>query len=67
MYMTQSLHRAARMHPSKPATIYGSRRQDYASLQQRVARLAGGLKSLGVEAGDRVAILSLNSDLYLEY
>ena len=33
----------------------------------RVARLAGALRGLGMQAGDRVAMLSLNSDRYLEY
>ncbi len=32
----------------------------------RVSRLAAGLKSTGIEEGDRVAVLSLNSDRYLE-
>jgi acyl-CoA synthetase (AMP-forming)/AMP-acid ligase II len=31
-----------------------------------VSRLAGGLRGLGVETDDRVAILSLNSDKYLQ-
>ena len=31
-----------------------------------MARLAAGFRALGVNAGDRVAILSLNSDRYLE-
>jgi len=31
-----------------------------------VARLAAGIRALGAQAGDRVAVLSLNSDRYLE-
>jgi len=67
MYMTQPLHRAVRVHPKKIATICGTRRQDYATLRERVARLAGALRGVGVKPGDRVGILSLNSDRYLEY
>lgn len=32
-----------------------------------MARLAGTLQALGMQAGDRVAMLSLNSDRFLEY
>ncbi len=67
MYLTQSLHRATRIHPHKLATICGPRRHDYATVLDRVARLAGALRGLGVSAGDRVGILSLNSDRYFEY
>lgn len=67
MYLTQSLQRSARCHPEKLATIFGSRRTDYATMLDRVARLGGALRSLGVGPGDRVALLSLNSDRYLEY
>jgi acyl-CoA synthetase (AMP-forming)/AMP-acid ligase II len=67
MYLTQTLHRAARVHPEKLATICGERRTSYASMQDRVSRLAGALRMLGVAPGDRVGMLSLNSDRYLEY
>ena len=33
----------------------------------RIARLAGALAGLGVQRGDRVGILALNSDRYQEY
>jgi acyl-CoA synthetase (AMP-forming)/AMP-acid ligase II len=36
-------------------------------LVNRVAKLAGALQSIGMEPGDRVALLSLNSDRYIEY
>jgi long-chain acyl-CoA synthetase len=38
----------------------------YTELAERAACLAGGLRSLGVDSGARVAILALNSDRYLE-
>jgi long-chain acyl-CoA synthetase len=67
MYLTQGLHRALQNHPDKTATIFGERRQSFQQLADRVARLAGALAGLGVNAGDRVAMLAQNSDRYIEY
>lgn len=66
MYLTQGLHRALQFHPNKIATRCGGRSQTFRELGERVARLASALHSLQVRAGDRVAILSLNSDRYIE-
>lgn len=41
-------------------------RLDYRELDARVARLAGALAALGVQRGDRVALLSENRPEYLE-
>ena len=67
MYLTQGLHRALQNHPDKTATIFGERRQSFQQLADRVARLAAALAGLGVNAGDRVAMLAQNSDRYIEY
>ncbi|MBO3273655.1 long-chain-fatty-acid--CoA ligase [Pseudomonas schmalbachii] len=67
MYYTQALHRAAQQHPQRIASIFGERRRTYAELTDRVARLAGALQGLGMAPGDRIAMLSLNSDRYFEY
>lgn len=48
-------------------TICGDRKRGFGETIDRVARLAGAFRSLGVQDGDRIAILSMNSDRYSEY
>jgi len=67
MYLTQSLHRAVQQHPDRIAVRFGDRQRTFCEFADRVARLAGALQQLGMQEGDRVAMLSLNSDRYLEY
>lgn len=67
MYLTQGLRRAAKITPNKPALISETRTHSWAVFQDRVARLAGALHSLGLQPEDRVAMLSFNSDHYAEY
>lgn len=67
MFLTQGLKRAAQVNRHGTATIDGERSHTWAEMEQRVARLAGALLALGLEPGGRVAILSFNSDRYLEY
>ena len=66
-YLTQSIHRNAQIRGKKIATINGDRQHTWSQLKDRVARFAGALKSIGVQEGERVAILALNSDRYFEY
>jgi acyl-CoA synthetase (AMP-forming)/AMP-acid ligase II len=66
LYLTQGLHRSLRQTPDEAATVFGDRVRSFAEQADRVARLAGGLRSLGVSDGERVAILALNSDRYAE-
>jgi long-chain acyl-CoA synthetase len=66
MYLTQGLRRAAQIRPREESTVFGDRRRRWAETADRVARIAGGLKEAGVQPGDRVAILALNSDRYFE-
>ena len=67
MYITQGLHRHVQRSPHATAIRYQGRGITYAEFGDRVARLAGALKGLGVASGDRVAMLSLNSMRYIEY
>jgi len=66
MYLTQGLKRAAQIKPNVLATHDGERTRTWGELIERVARLAGALRDLGVVDGERAGVLSLNSDRYLE-
>ncbi|OLF53203.1 long-chain-fatty-acid--CoA ligase [Pseudomonas chlororaphis] len=67
MYFTQPLHRNLQRAPTRLMTICGDRRRTLQQFVERVARLAGALRELGVKRDDCVAMLGLNSDRYLEY
>ena len=67
MYLTQGLHRSVQCRAEEVATVCGGRVRTFAELADRVARLAGALRGLGVTVGDRVGMLALNSDRYLEW
>jgi long-chain acyl-CoA synthetase len=67
MYITQVLHRNLQQFPDRLMSICGDRQQTVRQCVDRIARLAGALQALGVGEGDRVAMLALNSDRYLEY
>jgi long-chain acyl-CoA synthetase len=66
MYITQGLKRAVQVNGSGIATIDGERQRTWREFAQRVEKLAGALKNLGLKEGDRLAVLALNSDRYLE-
>jgi long-chain acyl-CoA synthetase len=66
MYVTQGLRRAAQIRPREQSTVCRDRRRIWSETADHVARVAGGLKQAGVQPGDRVAILGLNSDRYFE-
>jgi acyl-CoA synthetase (AMP-forming)/AMP-acid ligase II len=56
----------ARQAPNRIAIEDGGRTLSYQALAERVQRLTGLLRSLGVGRGDRVAVLSENRAEYLE-
>ncbi|MDM0021075.1 class I adenylate-forming enzyme family protein [Variovorax saccharolyticus] len=66
MYLTQGLHRALQRNPDKTALTHvdetGTRRHTHAQLADGIARQAAALARRGIARGDRVALLSPNSD-----
>jgi long-chain acyl-CoA synthetase len=64
--ITHGLRRALQINPNGVASVFGNRRRHWREIGERVPRLAAGLRLLGANPGDRVAILSQNSDRYLE-
>ncbi len=66
MQLTQGLRWCQSVVPAKTSTIDGDRTRTWAETGDRVARLAAGLRRLGVQRGSRVIVLALNSDRYAE-
>jgi long-chain acyl-CoA synthetase len=64
--ISQFVRHAVQMGAHKIATVCGDRWRTWGEFAERTRRLAGALHALGLKAGDRVGILSLNSDRYLE-
>lgn len=60
------LARSAYVYPDRVAAVDGERRFTYAEFNERIHRLASGLRRHGVEPGDRVAVLAPNTIAALE-
>jgi long-chain acyl-CoA synthetase len=60
------LDRALATAAGSCAVVCQDNRRTYAELGARCRGLAGGLRRLGLAPGDRVGVIGLNSDLYLE-
>src|SRR5713226_3816413 len=60
------LERSACVLPDKIAVVHGARRYTYRQFQERVNRLASGLRRAGLQKDDRVAFLCPNIPATLE-
>src|SRR4051794_40814893 len=64
--MISPLRRAVQVAAERPAVVCGSTELTYAQMWERCRRLAGALRELGVQEGDRVGVVSPNCHRYLE-
>jgi long-chain acyl-CoA synthetase len=64
--MIWPLRRAVQVAPERPAVCFEDVELTYAEVWDRCRRLAAGLRGLGLERGDRVAVVAQNSHRYVE-
>jgi acyl-CoA synthetase (AMP-forming)/AMP-acid ligase II len=66
LLLGEALARWARKNPEKEALVFNDKRYTYSELDERVNRLANGLKNLGVCRNDRVAFMFQNCTEIIE-
>lgn len=67
MLLNDVIERNAQINGRGIATLFRDRSHTWIEFVERCARLAEGLRQLGVQPGARVAILAHNSDRYSEF
>jgi acyl-CoA synthetase (AMP-forming)/AMP-acid ligase II len=60
-----TLRTTAARCPDREALVFGGRRRTYRELHQEVERTAAALAARGIAAGDRVLLMSPNSDAFV--
>lgn len=60
MNLGMYIERSARFWPDRPAVLFRDRALTYAALERRSNQLAHALLKLGLQRGDRVAVVSPN-------
>lgn len=66
MNTTDFLSIAHAICPERDCMVFGEKRWTYARTNDRINRLANGLAELGVGKGDRVGIIQVNCNQYIE-
>ncbi len=66
MVITEFLDLSAMLVPERTAIAFEGKRYSYAQLKERVNRLADSLSRLGLEKGERAAIIEVNCNQYVE-
>ncbi len=60
MILGNILRRNSKLYPNNESLIYEEYRFTWAETQKRINSLVNGLLSLGIQKGDRIAVLSDN-------
>jgi len=66
MLITEFLDLPAMLVPERTAIVFEGEQYSYTQLKERVNRLADSLNRLGLEKGERAAILEVNCNEYVE-
>ncbi|MDY7031887.1 MAG: AMP-binding protein, partial [Thermodesulfobacteriota bacterium] len=66
MNTTDFLNISHAICPDRDCMVFEGQRWTYARTNDRVNRLANGLKDLGVQKGDRIGIIQVNCNQYIE-
>lgn len=66
MLLTQIIERNAQIYGQQSALNHNGKVQTWGQLRDRISRMASALSTQGVRSGDKVALLALNSDHYIE-
>ncbi len=67
MLVGDIIRQTAARDPDKIGMVYGDARYSWRQVDQRATRMANGLLGLGLQKGERVAILSRNCNQYIEF
>lgn len=60
------LYKRAMLSPKQEALVVGDVRRSYRELNERANRVANAVKKMGIQRGDRIAVLAMNEPEYLE-
>jgi fatty-acyl-CoA synthase len=66
LLIKQLLHTPLATSPEREIVYRGQVRHNYWTLRHRIGQLASGLQTLGIDAGDTVAVMDWDSHRYLE-
>ena len=66
MNTTEFLEITSAICPDRAAIIFEGKKYSFTELKERAAKLADALSKLGVQKGDRISILQVNCNQYVE-